>query len=303
MRIEIFFWWCLHILNGILPTNMHENPDPQRKKREMQLTLAVPICAFGGLGLAVLLQDAGIIADAADFYWGSVAASVILACLAYLKPRRDIVSLFAPFYALLIFIVPLETKASLLLQALYAVSITLLLVRLHYRYSTPKTVAKEEDSMEKFLYDYIHRMTPLLRVIDPETAHDIASAVLSFKFGLYAKTVTDVGKATSRLPDDTAGEVIGKALRILKDRARALEEARVGEFSPLKFDAGDLPYLPVVLRDDQVEDKDTLALDNALLLLYTAAYLQSPDDGQSLDEHQNFVIQILESYREPLDLK
>ena len=84
----------------------------------MQLTLAVPICAFGGLGLAILLQDTGIIADAADFYWGSVAASVILAYLAYLKPRRDIVSLFAPFYALLIFIIPLETKASLLLQAL-----------------------------------------------------------------------------------------------------------------------------------------------------------------------------------------
>ncbi|OPY41288.1 MAG: hypothetical protein A4E40_00637 [Methanoregulaceae archaeon PtaU1.Bin059] len=303
MRIEIFFWWCPHTLNGILPTTAQRNPDLQRKKKEMQLTLAVPICAFGGLGLAILLQDTGIIADAADFYWGSVAASVILAYLAYLKPRRDIVSLFAPFYALLIFIVPLETKASLLLQALYALSITLLLVRLHYRFSTPKTVPKEEDPMEKYLYDYIHRMTPFLRVIDPATAHEIASAVLSFKFGLYAKVVTDVRKAASRLPKDRTGEVIGKALSILSDRARALEEARVGEFSPVKFDAGDLPYLPVVLGDDQVYDKDTLALDNALLLLYTAAYLQSPDDGQSLDEHQNFVIQILESYREPLNLK
>lgn len=269
----------------------------------MELTLAVPICAFGGLGLAVLLQGAGIIADAADFYWGSVAASVILAYLAYLKPRRDIVSLFAPFYALLIFIVPLETKASFLLQSLYAVSITLLLIRLHYRFSTPKIVPKEEEPMEKFLYDYIHRMTPLFRGIDPDTAHEIASAVLSFKFGLYAKTVNDAGKAASRIPKEGPGTVIEKALRIVRDRAAALEEARVGEFSPVRFDSEDAPYLAVVLREDQVENEDTLTLDNALLLLYTAAYLQSPDDGQSLDEHQNFVLQILENYREPLNLK
>ncbi|HII75678.1 MAG TPA: hypothetical protein HA264_01205, partial [Methanolinea sp.] len=58
-----------------------------------------------------------------------------------------------------------------------------------------------------------------------------------------------------------------------------------------------------VLKEEQIENQDTLTLDNALLLLYTVAYLQSPDDGQSLDEHQNFVLQILESYREPLNLK
>lgn len=71
-------------------------------------------------------------------------------------------------------------------------------------------------------------------------------------------------------------------------------------FNPFNWLLG---FFSLDIGDDQVYDKDTLALDNALLLLYTAAYLQSPDDGQSLDEHQNFVIQILESYREPLNLK
>ncbi len=290
-------------LNGILSANSSQNPDHVRKKREIQLALAVPPCALGGLILAILLKEAGLIADAADFYWGCVAASLILAYLAYIKPRKDLVSLFAPAYALLAFVIPLETKASFLLQILYAVSITLLVIRLHYRFSTPKTIAKEEDSMEKYLYNYIHRMTPLFRGIDPETAHEIASAVLSFKFGLYAKTVTDAGKASSRIPKDGAGEVIGKALRILMDRALALEEARVGDYSPVRFEAGDASWLPIVLKEEQIENQDTLTLDNALLLLYTVAYLQSPDDGQSLDEHQNFVLQILESYREPLNLK
>ncbi|MCU0632344.1 MAG: hypothetical protein MUC66_05130 [Methanolinea sp.] len=198
---------------------------------------------------------------------------------------------------------PLETKPSLLPQAPFAISIAILPVRLHLRFRSPKIVTKEEDSMEKYLYEYIRRMTPFFRDIDQETAHDIASAVLSFKFGLYAKTVADAGRAASRLPMDEAGRVLGRALQIIKDRAMALEESRVGEFSPVGFDAQDVPFLAVALKAEEIEDQESLKLDNALLLLYTVAYLQSPDDVQSLDEHQNFVLQILESYREPLNLK
>jgi len=157
--------------------------------------------------------------------------------------------------------------------------------------------------MEKFLYDYIYRMTPFFGRIDEETAHDIASAVLSFKFGLYAKTVTDVSKALARLPSDDSSPALQKALQIVQDRAVALEEALVSDFSLTGFEPVDSPYLAVNLEPEQIEDQDTLNLDNALLLLYAVAYLQSPDDGQSLEEHQNFVIQILEDYREPLNLQ
>lgn len=272
-------------------------------KQELALYLAVPACAFGGLILAILLGQWGIIQDAADFYWGSVAAAVIVAYIAIRKPRKDIISLCAPFFVLFIFIVPLETKASLLLQALFAVSITLLMVRLHYRFSTAKIITREETTMEKFLYDYIHRLTPFFRGIDPEIAHEIASAVLSFKFGLYEKTVTDVTRATSGLSDEESGAVIKKALKVVQDRAAALEEVRITDYSEVCFEEEDMPYLAVNLTPEQTEDQDSLTLDNALLLLYAVAYLQSPDDGQSLDEHQNFVIQILEDYREPLNLK
>ena len=48
--------------------------------------------------------------------------------------------------------------------------------------------------MEKYLYDYMHRITPLYRGIDRETAHEIASAVLSFKFVLYTNTMTSAEK-------------------------------------------------------------------------------------------------------------
>ncbi len=161
----------------------------------------------------------------------------------------------------------------------------------------------EEESMEKFLYDYIYRMTPFFGRIDEETAHEIASAVLSFKFGLYEKTVIDTSKALARLPSDDPGRVLKRALLILQERAIALEDAQVSDFAEGGFEPSDTQYLAVNLEPGLIEDQDSLNLDNALLLLYAVAYLQSPDDGQSLEEHQNFVIQILENYRESLNLK
>ena len=56
-----------------------------------------------------------------------------------------------------------------------------------------------EEPMEKYLYDYMDRITPLYRGIDRKTAHDIAAAVLSFKFGLYPNTITSADNAISRL--------------------------------------------------------------------------------------------------------
>jgi len=262
------------------------------------LFLLVPLLSFGGLLLGIGLENAGVIADAADFYWGCVASSFVLAFLALVKPRKDIVSLCAPMFAFFAFLAPLETKPSLFLQGLYAASITALAVRLHLRFSTPKTTSMEEKTMEKYLYEYIHRITPFFSKVTRDCAHDIASTVLSFKFGLYAKAGTDASRALSRLGDIENRAVLEKALKIVKDRAEALDQSRPGEFSPLEFDREEYPFLAIRISPEQVEDPHVYTFDNALLLLYAVAYLQSPDDGQSLDEHQNFVIQVLENYRD-----
>jgi hypothetical protein len=155
--------------------------------------------------------------------------------------------------------------------------------------------------MEKFLHEYIHRITPFFRDIDPNTAHEIASAVLSFKFGLYVKTRTSADRAASRLNESGAQQALKRALQIVKERAAFLENAGV-TFSEVRFSQADEAYLAVVLPPDVILNADTYTLENALVLLYAVAYLESPDDGQSLDEHQNFVLQILETYREPLGL-
>lgn len=271
-------------------------------RRDLILSIAVPVTSFGGAALGYGLQLSGVIADAGEFYWGSVIGSILLAYLAWLKPRKDIVSLLAPLYALIIFIIPLELRPNLVLQLLFAASITILMIRLNVRFNVTSTQETEEESMEKYLYDYITRLSPQFQGIDRATAHEIASAVLSFKFTLYRKVIVSADNAIAKLDDSPAQRVLKAALEIVRDRADNLENARVSGYSPIVFSPDQEEFLALRLPPDEIKDKDTLVLNNAILLLYAVAYLESPDDGQALDEHQNFPLQIISSYKEPLNL-
>jgi hypothetical protein len=59
----------------------------------MLLSIGVPAFSFGGIGVAIALQELGYIKDAGSFYWGCLMGSFLLAYLAWEKPRKDIVSL------------------------------------------------------------------------------------------------------------------------------------------------------------------------------------------------------------------
>jgi len=91
--------------------------------------LLVPATSFGGIALRYLADSflAGIA--------GCVLGSFIIAALAYLKPRRDVVSLFAPVYAVIIFF-GLENAPTDVTLWLFAVSISILALRLEKRFST-----------------------------------------------------------------------------------------------------------------------------------------------------------------------
>jgi hypothetical protein len=269
-------------------------------RRDLILSIAVPAFSFGGTGVGILLEEFGYIGNAGLFYWGCLIGSFILAYLAWVKPRKDIVSLLAPMYAILIFIAAVEITPNIILQLLYATSLTVLVVRLNTRFSTPLVKEQGEDPMEKYLYDYMHRITPFFRSIDRDTAHEIASAVLSFKFGLYPKAIESADTAVSRITGEGAAAVVRKALTIIRDRAVKLEESAVKGYSDLSFSPGEEQYLAIIIPAEQIENRESFTLNNALVLTYAIAYLCSPDDGQMLDEHQNFVIQILSSYKEQM---
>ncbi|NYT06635.1 MAG: hypothetical protein GKC05_00035 [Methanomicrobiales archaeon] len=269
-------------------------------RRDLILSIAVPAFCFGGTGVGILLEESGYIRDAGLFYWGCLIGAFLLAYLAWGKPRKDIVSLLAPLYAVIIFITAVEITPNIVLQLLFGASLTILVVRLNTRFSTLPVKEGGEDPMEKYLYDYMHRITPFFRSINRDTAHEIASAVLSYKLGLYPKSIESADSASARLPGEGAFPAVRKALTIIRDRAQKLEQSDVKGYSTLSFSPDEEQYLAIIIPADQIANRENFTLDNALVLAYAVAYLCSPDDGQMLDEHQNFIIRILLSYKEQM---
>jgi len=263
-----------------------------------RLWMAVPAVSFGGIGIELLLSSAGFPYAVWAGIAGCVAASCVLFYQAYLKPRKDIVSLFVPLYAVLIFIVPNEISSGVIVQTCYAATITLLAVRLEKLFNAPKP---EKKTMKQMLNDYIVRLDPLLTVIDEETGHLVAQALLTYKFGLYGSAARKSTEALARL-DAIAPHpgVLERALLILRERAGGFAESRVTANPEHTFTEADYNTLAIRLRPDQIEDPAALDLDNALVLLYAVGIETSPDDEQALEEHQRFVTQILESYKDKL---
>ncbi len=155
--------------------------------------------------------------------------------------------------------------------------------------------------MDKFLYAYMHRITPYFRAVDSDSAHEIASAVLSFKFGIYPNAISGADRAIAQLEGEGAFATLRKVLTIIRDRAESLQDSMVKSYSEKTFFTDDFQYLAIVLPPELIESPENYTLDNAVILAYAVAYLCSPDDGQRLDEHQNFVIQILSFYKEAME--
>ena len=94
--------------------------------------ILVPAISFGGILVSLITGGWTVFLTAGA--WGCVFASFLLAYLAYRKPRKDIVSLLTPLYAVLIF-GNLEFSSVMLTQGLYAASLTILVIRLNARFS------------------------------------------------------------------------------------------------------------------------------------------------------------------------
>ena len=118
-------------------------------KQEIYLSLGVIFFAWGGIALAVLLQYLGIVSHAGNHPWGCVLASFLIGYLAYIKQKRDIVTLFTPIYAVLIFFGLEAQTPSLLLHILYAVTLLAMLLRLHLSFSSSPHIEREKLTPEE----------------------------------------------------------------------------------------------------------------------------------------------------------
>ena len=162
--------------------------------------------------------------------------------------------------------------------------------------------------MEQFLTDYINRIRGEIDDIPDTTAHEIASAFLAFRFGLYANAARECTHAIGLLgpgknPAHTgAYAALKKALAIVLANAQDLDKSLVTADLSVEFDGQERTYSAIPLAPDAVEDPGTLELDNALILVYAAAVIASSEDEDAMEEHRNYIVRLLTGYKKALGI-
>jgi hypothetical protein len=156
--------------------------------------------------------------------------------------------------------------------------------------------------MDRFLSDYIDRIKPQFTGIPASTAHEIASAFLAFRFGLYPNVVQECTHAISLIPDGGSNTALKKALAIVRANAQNLANAQFTADLSITFSDDEFPYVPLNLPKDKIEDPGTFELDNALVLVYAVAGITSPDDEEVLAEHHKYIIRLLNGYKKALGI-
>jgi hypothetical protein len=168
---------------------------------------------------------------------------------------------------------------------------------------TGHTARQEFYLMERYLDAYIERMRPHFPGYPGETAHEIASAFLAFKFGLYSNAARECSHAISLIPAGGANEGIRKALEIIRANAQDRDNSQVTADLGVSFSEAERQYIPITLSEEKIEDPGTLTLDNALILTYVVALITSPDDEDALDEHRRLIVRMLSDYKKALGLE
>ena len=156
--------------------------------------------------------------------------------------------------------------------------------------------------MDRFLAEYINRMKPHFTSMPAATAHEIASAFLAYRFGLFPNVVQECNHAISHIPDGESNNVLKKALAIVRANAQNLDNSQFLEDVTIAFADNEIPYLPLNLPMEKIEDPGSYKLHNALVLVYAVASITSPEDEEVMAEHHKFIIRLLTGYKKALGI-
>ncbi|MDD1684124.1 MAG: hypothetical protein LUO98_09860 [Methanoregula sp.] len=273
---------------------MTDNSDNVRGTRGMYREALVPVLAFGSTILGIILWNAGILPEIQYAGAGGFLASCLLAYLAWLRPRKDIVSLTTPIYGFLFMVTPIDYTGGVLLHLLYAGALTVLVIRLHRRFGTSTPGGSSGMELAAGPHrDYVESTRDAFTALDPVTGQSAAAVFISFSEGDYAKAANLSHAAVCH--DGTPGPVI-RAFSILGQHAELLDRNLPRPLTYLQFlpDDAALMAKPLAATDNPDQEFETV-MDNALLLLYSAAWHASEADRPNLIASQPFATRLLES--------
>jgi hypothetical protein len=271
-----------------------DKPTQSDNRMHRWLELAIPLFSFGGILIAFLLLDQGYLMSFRIAAAGCILASFILAYLAWIRPKKDIVALTTPLYSIIFFVLPSDLIPDLILPILYAISLTILLVRLKYRFGKPGTAVSMGRELGGTLKTYIDQTREPLKNISPDSAHNATLAFVQFAQGDYVKVARISETVTGN--GDTAGcnQCLARAFSIVKEHAALLDKSLPRPFTFLVFNPEHADLLAKHLPPGQDDDHEFyLALDNALLLLYSAGWNVSEQDRPHLLSRQPFAQKLM----------
>ncbi|HIH04142.1 MAG TPA: hypothetical protein HA263_09970, partial [Methanoregulaceae archaeon] len=143
------------------------------------------------------------------------------------------------------------------------------------------------------LRDYIESTRDTFIALAPDTGHCAADAFISFSEGEYRKAA-DISHA-GVCHDGTPGAVV-RAFSILRQHAELLDRNLPRPVTYQKFLPDDVALLAKPQPGSKNEDCEfETEMDNALLLLFSAAWHASEADRPSLLVSQPFAKKLLES--------
>jgi hypothetical protein len=263
-------------------------PACTKKRTDLRyLELAIPLLSFGSTLAGILAWQAGYEISFQYFALGCVIGSCLLAYLAWIRPRKDIVALSTPLYAFIFFVVPTDYTSGLVLQLLYAVSLTLLLLRLKYRFGDPHTAVSSGKELAAPLREYAERTSDRVMASTAD-GHRAAVVISRFAMGEYAGAARAAGEPGDEPPS------LSRAFAIVSEHATVLDRGLMRPDPFLDFLPEDtallaIPPTPGMTREQRFDT----ALDNALLLLFSAAWHSSPADRPHLLACQEFLGKLL----------
>ena len=264
------------------------------REKQRYIELAIPIFSFGVTLIGVLVWMMGFEINFQFFAFGCVIGSCLLAYLAWIRPKKDIVALSTPIYAFIFFVVPTDYVSGLTLQILYSVSLTLLLLRLKYRFGAPHTEVSLGKELASPIKIYIEQTREAVAGISPDMAHRAAVIINQFSLGEYGEAATISGTIARQSAGNNGVAYLIHAFEIVEEHATVLEQSlpRPDNYKTfLPEDEGLLanPPLPSYSEDRKFD----AMLDNALLLLFSVAWNNSEGDRPHLLVCQTFALKLL----------
>jgi hypothetical protein len=249
-----------------------------------RLEYLVPLLSFGGALIGIFFWIITASVDYRISILGCVFASWVLAYLAWIRPKKDIVALSTPVYSFIFLAVPTDNFSAVVLEVLYAASLTILLIRLKYRFGAQVVKAPDKKELVDPAKTYVEKIRGTGLSPHPGIAHAAAVVFVRFAEGEFFEAARAAKASVAEQNDAIGAELtLKRAFEIVREQSTILDQSLPAPETFLTFSPEDVPLLAKVPdpKYGKQEEYD-ITLENALLVLFATAWNADSDRAHLL---------------------